>query len=93
MAPNITFACSCLCSNYKSTPVNFPPPSLPFASFFFHLGIPRHVLGPCHKCFGHMMRVRGYVTCYKTLDTYYLACYIPPWYLEHGSLWVQNIIR
>jgi hypothetical protein len=68
---------SCLCSNYKSTPVNFSPPVYPLPHFFFHLGIPRHVLGPCHKCFGHMMGVRGYITCYKTFDTYYLACYIP----------------
>ncbi len=53
-------------------------PSLPFALFYFsHLGICRHVLGPCYTCFEHVIDVRGYVTCYKTLGTCYLACYMP----------------
>jgi hypothetical protein len=25
---------------------------------FFHLGIFRHVLGPCHTCFGHVVGTR-----------------------------------
>jgi len=34
-------------------------------------------LCPCHTCFGHVPKVRGHVTCYKTLGTCYLACYVP----------------
>jgi hypothetical protein len=26
---------------------------LPLA-FLFHLGIPKHILGPCYKCFRHV---------------------------------------
>ncbi len=28
-------------------------PILPLA-FLFHLGIPKHILGPCYKCFRHV---------------------------------------
>ncbi len=53
-------------------------PSLPFTLFYFsHLDICRHFLDPCYTCFEHVIGVRGYVTCYKTLGTCYLACYMP----------------
>jgi hypothetical protein len=34
------------------------------------------------------MFVRGYITYYKAIGTFYLACWVPPWYSEHGRLWV-----
>jgi hypothetical protein len=45
--------------------------------YFFHLGILKHVLGPCHTYFEHVLGAKEYVTCYTTLGSCYLACYMP----------------
>jgi hypothetical protein len=58
--------------------LQFFPLSLPFASFFFHLGIPRHVLV--------MWQVLG--VCNMLLGVLW-----DPWYSKHRRLWVQNMTR
>jgi hypothetical protein len=73
---NITFAHSCWCNQYKSIVLIFFPPFV-VCPISFHIAISKHVSNPCNTCFGHVMNDKVYVTCYKTLGTCYLACYVP----------------
>jgi hypothetical protein len=60
---------------YKSAVLQF---FFAVCPIFFHLGISRHVLGPCHTCFGHVMGAKGLCNMLQDpLAHGYLACYVP----------------
>ncbi len=69
-----------------TTLLQFFFPILPLA-FLFQLGIPKHILGPCYKCFGHVKVLKGYVNwylaCYVNLCTCYLACYTCKFFFQN----------
>jgi hypothetical protein len=47
------------CNQYKRTAAVFSPSLSAPCPVCFYLVIPKHDLGPCYACFGHVMGIRG----------------------------------
>jgi len=70
---------------YKSTMLQF---FFAVCPIFFHLGISRHVSGPCHTCFGHVMAANG--VCNMLQNPWHMlsGMLCAPWFSQHGRLYV-----